>query len=91
MVYHLVYQYTNFPQTFDKVDLSHIILRDDFKHPQITNPLTIHISYFDTIASDNDFILELSEKSDSQPYNTTSTTEIYITPHNTTIQIHDPN
>ena len=42
-------------------------------------------------AFDNDFLVELSETSDNRPFNTISTTEIHTTPHNTNIQIHDPN
>ena len=58
---------------------------------QYKNPLQFHIPYFDIIALDNDFIVELSETSDNRPYITTSTTEIQFTPHNTNIQIQDPN
>ena len=50
-------------------------MRDDFKHPQSINPLKLHIPYFDTIAFDNDFIVEFSETSDNPPYITTSTSE----------------
>ena len=83
--------YTNFPQTFDKEDLLPFNLRDDFKHPQNINPLKFHIPYFDTIAFGNDFVVELSKTSDNRPKITTSTTEIHTTPHNTNIQIADPN
>ena len=83
--------YTNFPQKFDKVDLLTFIIRDDFKHSRYVNPLKFHTPYFDIIPFDNDFIVELSETSDNRPYNTTSTTEIHTTPHNTNIQIPDPN
>ena len=55
------------------------------------NPLQVHIPYFDFIALDKDFILELSETSDNRPLITTSTNEIQITPHNTNIQIQDQN
>ena len=83
--------YTNFPQTFGKIDLLPLIIRDDFKHPRYINPLELHITYFESIAFDNDFIVELSETSDNQPYTTISTTEIHTTPHNTNIQIQDSN
>ena len=66
--------YTNFPQTFDKAYLLPIIIRDDFKHPQYTNPPKFHIPYLDTIAFDNYFIVELFDTSDNRPYFTTSTT-----------------
>ena len=49
--------YTNFPQTFDKVDLLPFIKRDDFKHPRYINPLQLHIPNFEIIAFDNDFIV----------------------------------
>ena len=83
--------YTNFPHTFNKVDFLPFNIRDDVKHPQNINPLKLHIPYFDFIAFDNDFIVELPETSDNRPYFTTSTTEIHTTPYNTNIQIHDPN
>ena len=74
-----------------KLVLSTFIIRDDFEHPHYKNPQKFYILYFDTIALDNDFIVELSETSDNRPYFTTSTTEIHTAPHNTNIQIHDPN
>ena len=43
--------YTNFSQTFDKVDLIPIVIRDDFKHPQYKNPLKLHILFLSTITS----------------------------------------
>ena len=81
--------YTYFPHTFIKVDFLPFNIRDDVKHPQNINPLKLHIPYFDFIAFDNDFIVELPETSDNRPYFTTSTTEIHTTPYNTNIQIHD--
>ena len=83
--------YANFPQSFYKVDLLPFIIRDDFKHSRHTNPLEIHIPYFDIIASDNNFIAELSETSDNLPYATISTTEIHTTPEDHNMQNHDPN
>ena len=77
--------YPNFPKTFDKVDILPFIIRDDFKHPRYINPLELHILYFESIAFDNDFIVELSETSYNQPYTTISTTEIHTTPYNTNI------
>ena len=85
------YAYTICPQTFDKVDLLSFIIRDDFKHSRYINPLKLQIPYFDIITFHNDFIVELSETSDNRPYITTSTIEIHTTPHNTNVQIHDPN
>ena len=82
---------TNFPQTFDKVNLLSFIIRYDFKHPRFINPPELHIPYFENIAFDNDFIVELSKTSDNRPYTTISTTEIHTTPHNTNIQIQDSN
>ena len=81
--------YTTFPQTFDEVDLLPFIIRDDFNYPRYSNPLQLHIPYFQTIAFDNDFIVELSETSDNRPYTTISTTENHTTPHNTNIQNQD--
>ena len=83
--------YTNFPQTFDKVDLLPFIVRDDFQHPRYINPLQLHLQYFEIIAFDNDFIVERSETSDNRLYTTTSTTEFHTTPHTTNIQIQDSN
>ena len=83
--------YTNFQQTFDKVDLLPFIIRDDFKHQRYINPLQLHIPYFEIVAFDNNFIVKRSETSDNQPYTTTSTTEIHTTPHKTNIQIQDSN
>ena len=66
-------------------------MRDDFNQSRYINPTEIHIPYFDIIAFDNDFIVELSETSDNRPNTTISTTEIHTTPDNNNIQIHDPN
>ena len=80
-----------FSKTFDNVDLLPFYIRDDFKHPHYKNTLQFHIPYFDIFALDNDFIVGLSETTDNRPFFTTSTTEIHTTPHNTNVQIHDPN
>ena len=71
-----------------KLVLIPFIIRDDFKHPHYKNSQK---PYFETIAFDNDFLVELSETSDNRPYFTISTTEIHTASHNSNIQIHDPN
>ena len=66
-------------------------MRDDSEHSRYINPLEFHIPYFDIIAYDNDFIVELSETSDNRPYATISTTEIHTAPDVHNIHNHDPN
>ena len=67
--------FTNFPQTFDEIDLLPLIIRDDSKHSQYVNPLDLHIPYFDPITFDNNFLVEHSETSDSRPCATIRTIE----------------
>ena len=80
-----------FPQTFDKVELLPFIVRDEINYSRCINPLELHIPYFDIIAFDNNFIVELSETSDNRPNATISKTEIHKTPDDHSIQNHDPN
>ena len=76
---------------FGKVNLLPFVISDDFKHSRYISHLELHIPYFDIIAFDDNFIVELSETSDNQSYATISTTEIHTTPDDNNMQNHDSN
>ena len=60
------------PQTLTESELLPFNFSDTNKHVQYRDLTSFNIAYFDIIKFDSNFILELSETSDSRPYTTSN-------------------